>query len=134
MFADNGADDNGLLCGPKFAITSLSMLDSPAHTPISRQFRIANFDSLFCEARRARWPKGKSSGRTYHVVPNSEGEWDVHRGDSSLSSGHFDTKQDAADRGRQISRNANSEVKIHNRYGRIGQSDSHSNDPRNIKG
>jgi hypothetical protein len=33
-----------------------------------------------------------------------------------------------------MSRNAGTEFKIHNRDGRIAQSDSHGNDPRNIKG
>ena len=78
--------------------------------------------------------KGKSAGGTHHVVPNSGGGWDVRRGGGRRSSGHFDTKQDAVDRGRQISRNADTELKIHNRDGRIGQSDSHGNDPRTIKG
>lgn len=77
---------------------------------------------------------GKGAGRTHHVVPNAGGGWDVRRGGSSRTCGQFDTKQDVADRGRQISRNANTEVKIHNRDGWIGQSDSHGNDPRNIKG
>jgi uncharacterized protein YdaT len=71
---------------------------------------------------------------THHVVPNSEGGWDVKRGGARRSSGHFDTKQAAVDRGREISRNAHTEFKIHNRDGRIAQSDSHGNDPRNIKG
>lgn len=78
--------------------------------------------------------KSENTGGTHHVVPNSGGGWDVQRGGGSRSSGHFDTKQDAVDRGREISRKANTELKIHNRDGRIGQSDSHGNDPRNIKG
>ena len=78
--------------------------------------------------------KGKNGGGTHHIVPNPTGGWDVRRGGSSRSSGHFDIKQDAVDRGRQISRNAETELKIHNRDGRIGQSDSHGHDPRNIKG
>jgi hypothetical protein len=79
-------------------------------------------------------PKGKNTNGTHHVVPNPDGGWDVRRGGSGRSSGHFDTKQDAVVRGRQISRNAETELKIHNRDGRIGQSDSHGHDPRNIKG
>jgi len=43
-------------------------------------------------------------------------------------------EREAIDRGREISRNAGTEFKIHNRDGRIAQSDSHGNDPRNIKG
>ncbi len=52
---------------------------------------------------------------------------------SVVASGHFETKREAIDRGREISRNAGSEFKIHNRDVRIGQSDSHGNDPRDIK-
>lgn len=67
--------------------------------------------------------------QTHHVVPNSEGGWNVRRGGSEKSSGHFDTKQEAVDRGREISRNQGTELVIHNRDGRISQSDSHGNDP-----
>ena len=77
--------------------------------------------------------KGKGSG-THHIVPNSGGGWDVRRGGADRVSGHFDTKREAIDRGREMSRNAGTEIKIHNRDGRIGQSDSHGNDPRTIKG
>ncbi|MGA0543026.1 DUF2188 domain-containing protein [Neotabrizicola sp. VNH66] len=48
----------------------------------------------------------------------------VRRGGAARSSGHFDTKQDAVQRAREISRNADNELKIHNRDGRIAQSDS----------
>jgi hypothetical protein len=75
----------------------------------------------------------KTSG-THHVVPNSSTGWDVRRGGAERASGHFDTKQEAIDRGREISRNSGTEFKIHNKDGQIGQSDSHGNDPRNIKG
>ena len=77
--------------------------------------------------------RGKGSG-THHVVPNSGGGWDVRRGGAERASGHFETKQEAIDRGREISRNARTEFKIHNRDGRISQSDSHGNDPPGIKG
>lgn len=76
----------------------------------------------------------KKPSDTHHVVHNQEGGWDVRRGGSSRSSGHFDTKQEAVDRGREISRNADTELKIHNRDGQIGQSDSHGHDPNPPKG
>ena len=76
-----------------------------------------------------------SNNKTHHIVPNSDrGGWDVRRSNAERSSGHFDTKQQAIDAGRQISRNQGTEMKIHNRNGRISGSDSHGNDPRNIKG
>jgi len=71
---------------------------------------------------------------THHVVPNPNGGWDVRRGGAERASANFDTKREAIDRGREMSRNAGTEFKIHNRNGRIGQSDSHGNDPRTIKG
>ena len=71
---------------------------------------------------------------THHVVPNPDGGWDVKRGGGERASRHFDNKQPAIDYAREVSRNASTELKIHNRDGKIGQSDSHGNDPRNIKG
>ena len=56
--------------------------------------------------------KGKEPG-THHVVPNDRGGWDVRRGGADRASGHFDTKREAVDRGREISRNAGTEFKIH---------------------
>ncbi len=62
-------------------------------------------------------------------MPDPDGGWNVKRGGADRSSGHFDTKRDAIDRGREISRNQGAELRIHNRDGRISQSDSHGNDP-----
>lgn len=56
MFTDKGGDINSLLCGPKFAVTSLLCLTGPRATLPHGKFAIANFDSLFCETRRVRWP------------------------------------------------------------------------------
>ena len=66
---------------------------------------------------------------THHVVPNPKGGWDVKRGGADRAISHHDTKQNAIDRGREISRNQNTELRIHNRDGRISGSDSHGNDP-----
>lgn len=66
---------------------------------------------------------------THHVVPNPDGGWDVKRGGASRASSHHDTKQDAIDRGREISRSQRTEFRIHNKDGRIARSDSHGNDP-----
>ena len=67
--------------------------------------------------------------KSRHVVPNPSGGWDVKRGGASRASTHHDTKREAIDRGRDISRNQNSEFRIHNRDGKIARSDSHGNDP-----
>ena len=65
----------------------------------------------------------------HHVVPNPKGGWDVQRSGSQRSSGHFNTKNDAVDRGREISQNQKTEFVIHGRDGKIQRSDSHGNDP-----
>lgn len=72
--------------------------------------------------------------KTHHVVPNSDGGWDVKKGGASRASSHHDTKRDAIDRGREISRNQSTEFRIHNKDGRIASSDSHGNDPHPPKG
>lgn len=72
--------------------------------------------------------------KTHHVVPNSGGGWEVKAGGASRSSGHFETKQEAIDRDREISRNQGTEFRIHNKDGRIGSSDSHGGDPNPPRG
>ena len=71
---------------------------------------------------------------SHHVVPNPNGGWDVKRGGGSRATSHHDTKQAAIDSGRQVSRNQGTEFRIHNKDGRIAQSDSHGNDPHPPKG
>ena len=66
--------------------------------------------------------------KTHHVVPNSNGGWDVKKGGSEKASNHFDKKSDAVDKGREISRNQGSEFYIHGKDGKIQSKDSHGND------
>ena len=74
------------------------------------------------------------SRREHHVVPNPNGGWDVKRENSQRASIHTDTKQEAVDLGRQISRNQETEFVIHGRDGQIQSSDSHGPDPTSSKG
>lgn len=74
------------------------------------------------------------SRKSHHVVPNPDGGWAVRRGGSERASGLTNTKQEAVDLGREISRNQHSELVIHDRHGVIRQSDSHGNDPYPPKG
>lgn len=67
--------------------------------------------------------------KTHHVVPSSNGGWNVKKGGADRASGHFDKKIDAINFGRTVSQNQGSEFLIHNRNGRIAQSDSHGRDP-----
>lgn len=71
---------------------------------------------------------------THHVVPDSDGGWNVRRGGSERASSHHGTKREAIDAGREVSRNQGTEFRIHNRDGRIASSDSHGGDPNPPKG
>jgi hypothetical protein len=70
----------------------------------------------------------KRGPQTHHILPNPKGGWDVKKGGAGRASSHHDTKQDAIDTGRKVSQNQGTEFRIHNKDGRIGQSDSHGND------
>jgi hypothetical protein len=76
----------------------------------------------------------KKGPDTHHVVPNPNGGWDVKRRGGERASGHFDRKSDAIDYGRQVSKNQGTEFRIHNKDGKIANSDSHGKDPFPPKG
>lgn len=67
-----------------------------------------------------------------HVTPNPEGGWNVGKPGASRRSDHADTQAEAIKRARGIVDNAGGgEVDIHNRQGRIRDSDTVApgNDP-----
>jgi hypothetical protein len=68
------------------------------------------------------------------VVHSPAGGWDVKRGGGNRASAHRETKQEAIDVGREISRRQGTELRIHNLNGRIAQSDSHGGNPNPPKG
>ena len=74
------------------------------------------------------------AGKTHHVVPNKSGGWDIKKGGGERSIRHHDKKSDAVKDARQISKNQNSELVIHNKDGKIADKDSHGNDPYPPKG
>lgn len=67
--------------------------------------------------------------KSHHVVPNPDGGWDVKKAGSERASKHTDTKQEAVEKARQISKNQGTELYIHGKDGKIQQKDSHGNDP-----
>lgn len=67
--------------------------------------------------------------KTHHIVHNPNGGWDVKKGGFKRASFHSENKTDAINTGRKISQNQKTEFVIHNKNGRISQSDSHGNDP-----
>ena len=85
------------------------------------------------DTKMANTTNGRKGGTT-HVVPAPSGGWNVKRGGAARASSHHDTKAEAEAAGRKLSRNVESELKIHKLNGRIAQSDSHGNDPRSTKG
>ena len=71
---------------------------------------------------------------THRVMPHPQGGWQVKRDGGDKASHRADTKADAANSGRQISRNQGTEFQVHGKDGAIQSSDSHSNDPYPPKG
>ena len=66
-------------------------------------------------------------GKSHHVVPAPEGGWNVRRSGSALASGRFQTKIEAVDAAREISRNHGAELFIHGQNAQIQARDSHGN-------
>lgn len=67
--------------------------------------------------------------KSHHVVPHPGGGWDVKKGGADRASVHTDTKVEAEQLGREISRNQQTEFVIHGKDGVIQRSDSHGGDP-----
>jgi hypothetical protein len=65
---------------------------------------------------------------TRHVVPNPDGGWDSKKGGAERASKHFETKQDAVDYSRELSKKQKTELVIHKKDGTIQKKDSHGND------
>lgn len=71
-----------------------------------------------------------SKRKTYHVLPNKDkGGWDIKKGGATKATKHFEKKDDAVKRGRQISKNQKSEFIVHKKDGTIQKPDSHGGDP-----
>lgn len=71
---------------------------------------------------------------TRHVVPAPDGGWNSKKGGAKKASKHFDTKAEAEQYSREMSKKENSELYIHRKDGVITQKDSHGNDDYPPKG
>jgi uncharacterized protein YdaT len=69
-----------------------------------------------------------NKGNQHHVVKHDAG-WAVKRSGSDRPSVVTDTKQQAVNQGRTISKNQGTELVIHKQDGTIQRSDSHGRDP-----
>jgi uncharacterized protein YdaT len=67
--------------------------------------------------------------KDYHVVPNSDGGWDVKRENSDRASNHFENKQPAMERARDLATKSGGERVEHKRDGTISNPNSYGNDP-----
>jgi uncharacterized protein YdaT len=73
------------------------------------------------------------SKRNQHVVPRDDG-WAVRGAGAKRDTEHFDRKQEAVDRARDISQNQGTELIVHGLNGQIQYKDSHGHDPFPPKG
>ncbi len=72
-----------------------------------------------------------------HVVPNSDGGWDVEKPHAQRASSHHDTQAEAIKRGREIVDNAGGgEELIHGRDGQVREKNTvgDGNDPSPPRG
>ncbi|WNQ13851.1 DUF2188 domain-containing protein [Paenibacillus aurantius] len=67
-----------------------------------------------------------------HTTPNPKGGWDNQKNGRKLS--HHNTKDEAEKQGREEARQSETEHKIHNKDGKISESNSYGNDPFPPKG
>lgn len=65
---------------------------------------------------------------TRHIVPNPEGGWVSKKGGAERASKHFETKKEAVDYSRELSKKQKTELVIHKKDGTIQRKDSHGND------
>ena len=75
-----------------------------------------------------------NKNNTRHVVPNQDGGWSSKKGGADRASKNFDTKKQAEQWSRDLSRKEGSELVIHKKDGTIQRKDSHGNDPYPPKG
>lgn len=62
---------------------------------------------------------GENYGKNQHVVPNSNGGWNVKGAGNSKATAHTNTKSEAVKIAREISKNQGSELFIHGRDGKF---------------
>jgi len=73
-------------------------------------------------------------GKNIHVTHRKGGEWAVIGEGDSRASGLYDAQAQAVNVAREIARNNQSELVIHDRDNKIRDKDSHGHDPYPPKG
>lgn len=72
--------------------------------------------------------------KNQHITPHSSGKWQVKGAGNSKATVVTKTQSQAIQIGREIARNQNSELFIHNKHGQIRERNSYGNDPCPPKG
>ncbi len=70
----------------------------------------------------------------HHVVPDPDEGWNVKKGGDPTVIIHTETKEEAIQKGREISIREKTEFIIHGKDGKIQESDSHGHDPESTPG
>lgn len=68
------------------------------------------------------------------VVHNPKSGWDIKDAGKPNPRAHFENKQDAVNRAREISKHERTELVISGKNGQIQSRDSHGHDPEKSKG
>ena len=74
-----------------------------------------------------------SRKKSNHVVPSKSG-WSVKKSGAAKASRSFDTKAQAVDYGKSLSKNERTELYIHKKNGMIQNKNSYGKDPHPPKG
>ena len=73
--------------------------------------------------------------KIYHVNTNPKGGWDIKKEGGQKSSGHFDRKADAIDRGKELAKSGDlGQLKIHKQDGTFQTEYTYGDDPYPPKG
>jgi len=73
--------------------------------------------------------------KVYHVTKNGGGGWNVRKEGGQRSSGHFDTKDNAIVRGKDLAKSGGyGQIKIHGQDGKIQTEHTYGKDPYPPKG
>jgi hypothetical protein len=71
----------------------------------------------------------------YHVTPSPGGGWNIKKEGGQRSSGHYDTKDQAVDRGRDLAKSSGlGQIKIHKQDGKFQTEHTYGKDPYPPKG
>lgn len=67
--------------------------------------------------------------KSYHVIANINGGWNVKRTDAERATRSFASQKDAIEYGRNISKSHSMDLVIHGRDGRLSSKEFYGNDP-----